>query len=73
MRDARLVPVDDREPLRLVVDEFLAAIAKAAPPSCGPAEELAVLTLLEAATQSAAAGGTPIPVDITRPTRETLP
>ena len=70
----RLVPVDDREPLRLVVDEFLAAVTEGRAASCGPAEELAVLTLLEAATRSAAAGGTPVPVDVTAAdTLEALP
>jgi predicted dehydrogenase len=49
----------DREPLAGVVSEFLAAIAQGRPASCGPAQELRVLAVLEAATASAALGGEP--------------
>ncbi|MDQ1431922.1 MAG: hypothetical protein QOF40_2524 [Actinomycetota bacterium] len=56
----RTVPLtDDREPLAGVVAEFLAAIAHGRAPSCGPAQEVRVLSVLEAATTSAALGGEP--------------
>jgi predicted dehydrogenase len=64
-RTRRIPVVDGREPLSLVVDEFLAAIAEGRAPGSGPTEEIAVLSLLEAATCSDAAGGTPIPVAVT--------
>jgi predicted dehydrogenase len=54
--------VDDREPLGGVVAEFLAAIAQQRPASCGPSQELRVVTVLEAATTSAALGGEPFRV-----------
>ena len=58
---ARRIPIgDDREPLALVVDEFLASIAEGRAPSCGPAEEITVLRILEAATRSSDAGGAPV-------------
>jgi predicted dehydrogenase len=61
----RLIPVDDhREPLRLVVEEFLAAVTEGRAPSCGVEAEIAVLTTLEAATRSAAASGALASVDI---------
>lgn len=61
----RQIPVEDRrEPLGLVVHEFVAAVAEGRSPSCGPEAEIAVLSLLEAATRSAAIGGAVVPVDI---------
>jgi predicted dehydrogenase len=61
----RVIPVDDhREPLGLVVDEFLAAVTERRAPLCGPEAELAVLAMLEAASRSAAAGGARASVDI---------
>ena len=61
---SRTVPVSDRrEPLALVVEEFLAAVARSREPSCGPAEEILVLRLLEAVTRSADADGEAVAVD----------
>jgi predicted dehydrogenase len=61
----RCVPVvDDREPLALVVEEFITAVAEGRAASCGPTDEIAVLSLLEAATRSAAADGAVVPVDL---------
>jgi predicted dehydrogenase len=61
----RLIPVDDhREPLGLVVNEFLAAVTERRAPLCGLEAELAVLAVLEAASRSAAAGGARASVDI---------
>ncbi len=54
--------VDDDEPLSLVVREFVTALTEGRAAACGPAEEIAVLTLLEAATQSAADDGAVVAV-----------
>jgi predicted dehydrogenase len=62
--DRRVPVADDREPLGLVVHEFITAMAEGRPASCGPADEIAVLSLLEAATRSAAADGAVVPVDL---------
>jgi predicted dehydrogenase len=71
----RAVPLAaDREPLAGVVAEFLAAIAQGRPASCGPAQELRVLAVLEAATASAALGGEPRAVaPMASPTASTAP
>jgi hypothetical protein len=61
--------LDDREPLALVVAEFLAALQEDRPPRCGPRDDIAVLSVLEAATGSAATGGEWIDV----PTSDDLP
>jgi predicted dehydrogenase len=58
----RMAVLDDREPLARAVAEFAAAVRERRRASCGPAEELAVLTVLEAATCSAAQDGAPVPV-----------
>jgi predicted dehydrogenase len=59
----RAVPVPDhREPLALVVEEFLAAVGELRDPSCGPSEEILVLRLLEAVTRSADADGEAVAV-----------
>jgi predicted dehydrogenase len=48
------VAVDATEPLAAVVEEFVAAVEHRRPASCGPVHEARVLTLLEAASRSAA-------------------
>ena len=64
-RDARAVPVAaGPEPLAAVVTEFLAAIAEGRPASCGPAQELPILTVLDAASRSASLGGASLVVDL---------
>ncbi|HEU5308224.1 MAG TPA: Gfo/Idh/MocA family oxidoreductase [Acidimicrobiia bacterium] len=62
--DERAVPVAAAEPLAAVVAEFLAAVAERRPATCGPAQELPILIVLAAASESAAHGGTPVPVDL---------
>ncbi len=60
----RQVPVPDaREPLARVVDELATAITEGRGASCGPVEELTVLTVLEAASASVAEGGIRVAVD----------
>ena len=54
---------DGREALAGVVDEFAAAVTEGRAASCGPVEELTVLTVLEAASASAAQGGVAITLD----------
>lgn len=54
--------VDEDEPLALVVREFVSALTEGRAASCGPTEEIAVLSLLEAATQSAAHDGARVTV-----------
>jgi predicted dehydrogenase len=62
--DRRPVAVGCGEPLAAVVSEFLDAIRARRPASCGPAQELPVLTVLGAATDSAARDGAPVVVDL---------
>ena len=62
-RDNHAVRVEEQpEPLGRVVAEFLAAIAEERDASCGPAEEIPVLAVLEAATRSASLSGAPVVV-----------
>jgi predicted dehydrogenase len=62
--DGRPVAVESGEPLAAVVAEFLGAVAESRPPSCGPAHEVPILTVLEAATASAARDGDPVIVEL---------
>ena len=64
-RDGQPVAVECGEPLAAVVTEFLAAIGAGRPSSCGPAQEVPILTVLEAATASVARQGAPVVVDLT--------
>ena len=63
-RDGEPLAVGCGEPLAAVVAEFLAAIHTGRPASCGPPQELTVLTVLEAASASAARDGEPVVVDL---------
>ena len=63
-RDGHSVEVGCGEPLAAVVDEFLAAIRERRPASCGPPQEVPILTVLEAASESAARDGVPVVVDL---------
>jgi predicted dehydrogenase len=58
--DGVQVPVAAGEPLAAVITEFLAAIADGRPAACGPAQELPILTMLTAASESAARAGAPV-------------
>lgn len=62
--DGIAVPVGGTEPLTAVVAEFLAAIADGRPAVCGPAQELPILAVLAAASESAARDGAPVTVDL---------
>jgi hypothetical protein len=59
------IPVDVGEPLAAVVAEFANAIDGFRSASSGPAQEVPILTVLEAATASAARGGAPVMVEVT--------
>jgi hypothetical protein len=58
------IAVGSGEPLAAVVAEFLAAIGERRPASCGPQNELPILTVLGAASASAARDGAPVTVDL---------
>jgi predicted dehydrogenase len=62
--DERVVPFAAGEPLAAVVAEFIAAVAEGRPATCGPAQELPILTVLAAASASAARDGAPVIVDL---------
>jgi hypothetical protein len=62
--DGVAVPVDGREPLAAVIAEFLAAIVERRPVTCGPAQELPIVTMLTAASESAARDGALVTVDL---------
>jgi predicted dehydrogenase len=63
-RDGVPVPVESGEPLAAVATEFLTAIDCSRPASCGPAHEVRILRVLEAATESAAHEGAPVVVEV---------
>ena len=62
--DGVAVPVAGREPLAAVIAEFLTAIVEHRPATCGPAQELPIVTMLTAASASAARDGAPVMVDL---------
>jgi predicted dehydrogenase len=58
--DERAVPLAAGEPLAAVVAEYVAAVAERRAAACGPPQELPILTVLAAASESAARAGAPM-------------
>lgn len=61
--DIRLPQIPGGEPLRAEIDHFLDRLEDRKPPRSDGADGLRVLTVLDAATRSLEAGGTPVDID----------
>ena len=61
--EARSVPLEEAEPLMVECQEFLSSVATRRPPLTDGESGLKVLRVLEAAQQSLANGGRPVPVE----------